>query len=112
DAFGRYGVCEIEPCGCQMQTADRRPARRWSRAATPTGRLRVGIDGRPADLEIGNDESLMILGGNGRAAGIIAAENVLVETELDRRERGVAVVVQLDRFVSGDGRLCPVEAAR
>src|SRR5689334_9823990 len=52
----------------------------------------------------------MVLRGDRRAARVVAAKDVLVESELDGGERRVAVVVQLDRLAAGDGRRRRVEA--
>src|SRR5689334_4265737 len=52
----------------------------------------------------------MVLGGDRGAARVVAAKDVLIQSELDGGERCVAVVVELDRLAAGNGRRRRVEA--
>src|SRR5215213_4263963 len=53
----------------------------------------------------------MILGRYRKAARYFAAENVLVEAHLNRRQRRVARVVQVDCFAAGQGRGRGIESS-
>ena len=89
----------------------RRPATA-SAASAPAEGGRVEVDGVAVHRQFRDDKSLGVLGGHRRAARDVAAEDVLVEPHLDRRQRGIARVVQLDRLAAGERRRRRVEARR